>query len=120
MLDKDMFENDDIGELKVKVRDLHQGKRNLDLLYKGALAAKLEIKCNFIEKSIQQSANPIAISEKVVSPLGSMMVDTYLLKGDLELHFIEAELTRNTEMFGKMDPYVEVNYMRQTQRTATH
>ena len=42
------------------------------------------------------------------------MTDTYLVKGDLELNLIEAELTRNTEMFGKMDPFVSVRYMRQS------
>ena len=31
IFDKDMFENDDIGELKMKVRELRQGKQNIDL-----------------------------------------------------------------------------------------
>ena len=35
------------------------------------------------------------------------------LSGKLKIHLEEAKLTRDTEMFGKMDPYVKMAYREQ-------
>ena len=40
--------------------------------------------------------------------------------GELKIHVIEAKLTRDTEYWGKMDPYVEIKTSVGTKRTATH
>ena len=37
--------------------------------------------------------------------------------GKLTLHVVEARLTRDTEMFGKMDPYVIIKYRTQEWKT---
>ena len=39
--------------------------------------------------------------------------------GKLRVYIIEAKLTRDTEMFGKMDPYVVINTRQQRIRTKT-
>jgi len=39
--------------------------------------------------------------------------------GKLKIHILEARLTRDTETFGKMDPYVVINTRMQRIRTKT-
>ena len=39
------------------------------------------------------------------------------ISGALTLNIIEAALTRDTEMFGKMDPYVSIKYLKQKVKT---
>ena len=40
--------------------------------------------------------------------------------GELKIHVIEAKLTRDTEYFGQMDPYVEIKTSVEKKRTVTH
>jgi len=40
--------------------------------------------------------------------------------GKLRVHMIEAKLKRDTETFGKMDPYIIINTRQQRVRTKTH
>ena len=40
--------------------------------------------------------------------------------GNLAMTVIEAKLTRDTEFFGKMDPFVVLDYRNQRQRTKVH
>ena len=40
--------------------------------------------------------------------------------GKLSLTIIEARLERDTEMFGKMDPYAVIKYRQETFRTKEH
>ena len=40
--------------------------------------------------------------------------------GSLKLTVLEAQLTRDTETFGKMDPYVKIETRMQKFKTATH
>lgn len=42
-----------------------------------------------------------------------------MTSGKLRLHIIDAKLTRDTETFGKMDPYVIINTREQRIRTRT-
>lgn len=39
--------------------------------------------------------------------------------GKLRVHIVEAKLTRDTETFGKMDPYIIINTRQQRVRTKT-
>lgn len=42
-----------------------------------------------------------------------------MTSGKLTIHILEAKLTRDTETFGKMDPYVVINTRQQRIRTKT-
>ena len=42
------------------------------------------------------------------------------IEGELYIRVKQARLTRDTEFFGKMDPFVEIEIGELKQRTATH
>lgn len=60
--------------------------------------------------------NPFEQEEEIIqsSPKKSIQITSQLLDGEplgrLNIKFIEAKLFRNTEIFGEMDPYMQVLY----------
>lgn len=51
------------------------------------------------------------------SPSGEVVTEN---GGELRIHVIEAKLTRDTEYFGQMDPYVEIKTSVEKKKTVTH
>ena len=52
--------------------------------------------------------------------IGTSEYNSSTHQGKLILKAIEAKLLINTEMFGKMDPFLEVEFMGQVKKTPTH
>ena len=52
--------------------------------------------------------------------LGSTPNDVILMKGKMSIKLIEAQLKRDKEIIGKMDPFVRISYINKEFKTQTH
>ena len=115
--DEDVMSDDKVGECKIGIQEIianAQGPAGawLDIFHKSKQAGSVLFKANWVPAGAKAQAVSHSQPQAHSAPKANVSGG-----GVLHLVVTEAKLTRDTEMFGKMDPYAKITVNGTTYKT---
>ena len=121
--DEEVMSDDLVGEATIRIADLIAGGSGsagawLDIYYKKQKAGQVLMKCNWINDA-GSPKREVVKEVMAAKPSASPKRPAAVVSGSLALTVVEAKLTRDTEVVGKMDPYCVMTLRGQKYRSNT-